>query len=744
MVVGSVGQMSATALTEGLNPAQIDAVVHPGGPILVVAGAGSGKTRVLTHRIAYLIDHQGVSPFALLAITFTNKAAQEMKHRVGALVGPVADKMWVSTFHSACARILRYEHEAIGFPNSFTIYDQADSVRLTRYILNDFKLDPKKMPPRSIHASISAAKNEMIGVAQYKDRAANIFERRIGEVYGEYQERLRRAGAMDFDDLLGATVGLFQRAPDVLDRYRRRFEHVLVDEYQDTNRVQNELVLMLGKEHRNVFVVGDADQSVYRFRGADVRNIIDFEQAFEDVTVVLLEQNYRSSQRILSAANAVIANNMGRKPKNLWTDQTGGDPIVCYQATDEYDEARWVVREAYRLHDDEQHRWDEMAVFYRTNAQSRAMEELLMEAGVPYQIIGGTRFYDRREIKDSLAYLRVTVNPGDAVSLRRALNTPKRGVGDGSVAKLEVWAEAHGLTLMDALVNASEAGVKGRALTGIGAFLKVIDEARSLLDGGPAHVLEHMLESSGYLDQLEVEAAGETEVGVQAQGRLENLDELISAASESENVNDFLEQVSLVSDTDDLADDSMLTLMTLHSAKGLEYPVVFLVGMEEGVFPHFRSLTEPDELEEERRLAYVGITRARQRLYLTHAWHRTVHGTPMYNPPSRFLEEIPEELVDNRGGSRSRSTRSGSDRYSASSFAGRERMVDAPQATRTPVEADPDPVRLVVGDDVNHATFGLGVVTDVKGAGGDAEITVNFTTAGSKVLMASFARLEKA
>ncbi len=738
--------MPSTVLTEGLNPAQIDAVTHPGGPMLVVAGAGSGKTRVLTHRIAHLIDNQGISPFGILAITFTNKASQEMKHRVGGLVGPVAEKMWVSTFHSACARILRYEHEAIEFPSSFTIYDQADSVRLTSYICRDFNLDPKRMPPRSIHAAISAAKNEMIGVAQYKDRAANIFERRIGEVYGEYQERLRRAGAMDFDDLLGATVGLFQRESDVLDRYRRRFEHILVDEYQDTNRVQNELVLMLGKEHRNVFVVGDADQSVYRFRGADVRNIIDFERAFEDVTVVLLEQNYRSTQRILSAANAVIANNLGRKPKNLWTDQTDGDPIVCYQATDEYDEARWVVREAYRLHDDEQHRWDEMAVFYRTNAQSRVVEELLMEAGVPYQLIGGTRFYDRREIKDALAYLRVTVNPDDAVSLRRALNTPKRGVGDGSVAKLVAWADAHGLTLMDALVNASEAGVRGRALAGIGAFLKVIDDARGLLDGGPALVLEHMLESSGYLDQLEVEAAGETEVGVQAQGRLENLDELISAASESDDMNDFLEQVSLVSDTDDLADDSMLTLMTLHSAKGLEYPVVFLVGMEEGVFPHFRSLTDPDELEEERRLAYVGITRARQRLYLTHAWHRTIHGSPMYNPPSRFLEEIPEELVDNRGSSRSRSTRSSSNSSadrSTGSFAGRERIVDAAQSARTPVEADPDPVRLAVGDDVNHATFGLGVVTDVKGAGGDAEITVNFTTAGSRVLLASFGRLEK-
>ncbi len=742
--------MPATALTEGLNPAQIDAVTHPGGPILVIAGAGSGKTRVLTHRIAYLIDELGISPFALLAITFTNKAAQEMKHRVGALVGPVADKMWVSTFHSACARILRYEHEVIDFPSSFTIYDQADSVRLTRYILNDFGFDPKQMPPRSIHAAISAAKNEMTSVAQYKDRASNVFERRIGEIYDEYQQRLRRAGAMDFDDLLGTTVDLFRQRPDVLDRYRRRFEHVLVDEYQDTNSVQNQLVLLLGQEHRNVFVVGDADQSVYRFRGADIRNILEFERAFEDATVVLLEQNYRSTQRILSAANAVIANNLSRKPKNLWSDQSDGERIVRFCASDEYEEARWVVREAFRLHDDEQYRWDEMAVFYRTNAQSRVVEELLMEAGVPYQLIGGTRFYDRREVKDALAYLRVTVNPGDAVSLRRVLNTPKRGVGDGSVAKLEAWAESHGLTLMDALGHAAEAGIKGRALSGIQTFLNVIANARERLDGEPAAVLEHLLEKSGYLDQLEAEAAsettGNTEVSVQAQGRLENLDELITAATESENVSDFLELVSLVSDTDEMTDDSMLTLMTLHSAKGLEYPVVFLIGMEEGIFPHIRSITEPDELEEERRLAYVGITRAQQRLYLTHAWTRNVHGASMYNAPSRFLEEIPEELVDDRGTSRSHLRQSGYHRETAqesSSFPGRDRMVDAAQAARTPVEADLNPVHLVVGDDVNHAKFGLGVVTDVKGAGGDAEITVNFTTEGTKVLMASFARLEK-
>ena len=743
--------MLSTALTEGLNPAQVDAVTHPEGPILVVAGAGSGKTRVLTHRIAHLIDNQGVSPFGLLAITFTNKAAQEMKHRVGALIGPVADKMWVSTFHSACARILRMEAEAIDFPSSFTIYDQADSVRLTSNILRGLNYDTKKMPPRSIHAAISAAKNEMIGVAQYKDRAANIFERRIGEVYGEYQQRLRRAGAMDFDDLLGTTVELFARSPDVLDRYRRRFEHVLVDEYQDTNRVQNEMVLLLGKEHRNVFVVGDADQSVYRFRGADIRNILDFERAFGDVTVVLLEQNYRSTQRILTAANAVIANNLGRKPKNLWTDQSGGEPIVRYCGTDEYDEARWVVSEAYRLHEDEQCRWDEMAVFYRTNAQSRAVEEVLVEANIPYQIIGGTRFYDRREIKDALAYLRVMVNPADAVSLRRALNTPKRGVGDGSVAKLDAWADAHGLTLMDALAHAPEAGVKGRALSGINAFLKVINDAGGLLDGGPTVVLEHLLDTSGYRAQLEAEAVsearGETEISVQAQGRMENLDELISVASECDDMNDFLEQVSLVSDTDDMTDGSMLTLMTLHSAKGLEYPVVFLIGMEEGIFPHIRSLTEPDELEEERRLAYVGITRARQRLYLTHAWTRNIHGNSMYNAPSRFLDEIPEELVDVRGSSRTRSARPGYRRdtaRAASSFPGRDRMVDADQAPRTPVEADPDPARVVVGDDVNHAKFGLGVVTDVKGEGGDAEITVNFPAAGSKVLLASFARLEKA
>ncbi len=724
----------------------------------MIAGAGSGKTRVLTHRIAHLIQNQDVSPFDILAITFTNKAAQEMMHRLGALIGPVAEKMWVSTFHAACARILRYESgsDVVDYPSEFTIYDHADAVRLTGYICRDFDLDPQKIPPRSVHAAISAAKNEMIDATQYKDRASNIYERRIAEIYEEYQKRLRRDGAMDFDDLLLEAVRLFQRHPAVLERYRHRFQHVLVDEYQDTNRVQNELVLLLGQKHRNVFVVGDADQSVYRFRGADIGNINDFERAFEDTTLILLEQNYRSTEKILKAANAVIANNGHRKPKNLWTDRSGGEPIVRYCASDEYDEARWVVREAYRLHDDEQHRWDEMAVFYRTNAQSRVVEELLAEATIPYQLIGGTRFYDRQEIKDALAYLRVTVNPADAVSLRRVLNTPKRGVGDGSVAKLLAWALTHGLTLMDTLRYAPEAGVSGKALSGIEAFLKVIDKGSDLLGGGPAPVLEYLLEASGYMAWLEAEAEAEAEVGVQARGRLDNLYELISVAAENEHASDFLEKVSLVSDTDNLVEDSMFTLMTLHSAKGLEYPVVFLIGMEDGIFPHFRSMTEPVELEEERRLAYVGITRAQQRLYLTHAWSRHVHGTKVYNAPSRFLEEIPEELVKTLGSSRRRSDRFRSDRFDSDgfrssrstdrtggSFAGRERMVEAARTARTPVEADPNPVPVMVGDDVNHATFGLGVVIGVKGKGSDAEITVNFTTAGTRVLVAAYARLEK-
>lgn len=733
---------TSSPLAAGLNPAQLDAVVHPEGPLLVVAGAGSGKTRVLTHRIAHLVEQENISPFEILAITFTNKAAQEMKSRVGALIGPVAEKMWVSTFHSACVRILRRDAQVLGYPSSFTIYDQADAVRLTGYVLRDFNLDSKRFPPRSVHSSISAAKNEMVGVREYRERAATPAERKIADVYEEYQARLRKAGAMDFDDLLLVTVELFQKNPDVLEHYQRRFRHILVDEYQDTNPVQNELVLLLASAHHNVCVVGDSDQSIYRFRGADIRNIVDFETRFPETTVVLLEQNYRSSQTILDAANSVISNNLGRKPKELWTEETGGERIVHYHADDEGDEARWISHELARLHDGDQYRWKDMAVFYRTNAQSRVLEEHLVRVGIPYKVIGGTRFYDRREIKDALAYLKAVVNPIDEVSMKRVVNTPKRGVGDTSIAKIDAWAAASGLTFDQALLRAPEAGVTGKAVRGLEEFHRVIEKGRSAIDEGPAAVIQEILESSGYLAELEAEHS------VEADGRLENLAELVGLAREYEDADEFLEQVSLVADTDDLEeDDSSVVLMTLHSAKGLEYPVVFLMGLEDGVFPHIRSLGEPDELEEERRLAYVGITRAEERLYLTNAWSRTLFGTTQYNPPSRFLDEIPEELVTAAEGSRADRRRTGSSNFGVGGreriSASRDRIVEHAMKPKGPTPSGADEIGLKVGDDVRHATFGEGVIIDLEGSGDKTEATVHFAGAGQKILLLSWAPLEK-
>ncbi len=732
-----------TDLLEGLNPAQEDAVTHGGGPQLVVAGAGSGKTRVLTHRIAWLIGRQNVSPFEILAITFTNKAADEMKQRVGALVGPVADKMWISTFHSACVRILRRDAERLGYPSGFSIYDQADAVRLTGYVLRDLNLDSKRFPPRQVHALISSAKNENVGPGSYADRASTIFERKVADVYVDYQARLLKAGAMDFDDLLMVTAQLLRSEEDVLGHYRRRFGHVLVDEYQDTNPVQNELVLRLGGEHRNVFVVGDSDQSVYRFRGADIRNILEFEQAFPDTTVVVLEQNYRSTQKILDAANAVISHNTGRKPKELWTDAADGESIVRYCGDDEGDEARFVAQELARLHDGGDRRWDEMAVFYRTNAQSRVLEDQLLRVGIPYKVIGGTRFYDRREVKDALAYLRAAVNPDDEVSVKRVLNTPKRGVGDSSVAKVDAWAASHGLPFLEALRQADEAGVSGRASKGIAAFLAVIDQATDSVDLGPAAVLEAVLERSGYLDELRAERS------IEAEGRLENLAELVGGAAETESVAEFLEQVSLVADTDQIDDDSSVLLMTLHSAKGLEFPVVFLMGLEDGVFPHLRSIGEPDELEEERRLAYVGITRAMERLYLTHAWSRTLFGSTQYNPASRFLEEIPDELLIEAEGSRSKRRKPSfgsswlENEPRRGSEAHRDAVVDAAvQAGSRAQPSGPVP-ELKIGDDVRHKKYGEGVVLDMSGTGDKTEVTVRFPGEGEKVLLLSWAPLEK-
>ena len=765
--VGPDGAPEAPAghgLLDGLNPVQSDAVTHTDGPLLVVAGAGSGKTRVLTHRIAHLIRDEGVSPFEILAITFTNKAADEMKSRVAALVGPVAQKMWVSTFHSACVRMLRRDADKLGFPRNFTIYDQADANRLTGYVIRDLGLDTKRFPPRSVHATISAAKNDGLDTEAYAARAGNLFERKIAEVFTEYQGRLLRAGSMDFDDLLGQALRLLREHPDVLQHYQRRFKHILVDEYQDTNSVQNDFVLLLAADHRNVAVVGDQDQSIYAFRGADMRNIVEFEDAFPDTTVVLLEQNYRSTQTILDAANAVIANNVGRKPKQLWTDQGAGDPIVRYHADDEVDEAQWITREISRLHDRDEVEggeggplhWGDIAVFYRTNAQSRVLEEQLMRADVPYKVVGGTRFYDRKEIKDAIAYLRAVVNPVDEVSVKRVINEPKRGVGDTSIGKLDAYATARGLSFIDALRRADDAGVGGKAIRGIEAFLTLLDDVADMAAGSPGPLLEQLLERSGYLDQLEAERT------IEAEGRLENLAELVGAASDAETVAEFLEQISLVSDVDSLDDDSTsVVLMTLHSAKGLEFPVVFLIGLEDGVFPHLRSLTEPDQLEEERRLAYVGITRARRRLYLTNAWSRTLFGGTQYNPPSRFLDEIPKDLVRDVEGHR-RASRGGrtyggggggwrSERGAGSSgadralrvAASRERMVDQALEPRKPRRSGAHGLGLKTGDDVRHNVFGEGVIIEMSGSGDKTEALVRFRDAGEKRLLLSWAPLQK-
>ena len=745
----------------------------------MVAGAGSGKTRVLTRRVAHLIAERDVSPFGILAITFTNKAAAEMKERVAALVGPVAHGMWVSTFHSACVRMLRSDAEHIGFPSRFSIYDQGDAVRLTGYVIRDLNLDSKRFPARAIHASISASKNEGVGSSTYTDRATGPFEKRIAEVFVEYQKRLQRAGAMDFDDLLANTVHLLRSNPDVLEKHRRRFQHILVDEYQDTNQVQNELVMLLAEEHRNLCVVGDSDQSIYRFRGADIRNILDFETAFPDATVVVLDQNYRSTQTILDAANAVITRNAGRTPKELWTDTGPGESIVAYRAGDEEDEARWVVERIRSLCTGDGFRWSDMAVFYRTNAQSRVIEERLVRSGVPYKVVGGTRFYERREIRDAMAYLKLAANPADEVAAKRVLNVPKRGVGDTSVRRIDALAEATGCGFLEALYRCSEAGVSGRAVGGVRSFLELHETLIGRVDDGPAAVLEAALAGSGYLDELTAEHS------VEADGRLENLAELVGVARDFDDVADFLEQVGLVADTDDIPDpaddldggesgsgtpdDGEVVLMTLHAAKGLEYPVVFIIGMEDGVFPHMRSLGDPDQLEEERRLAYVGITRARQRLHLSHARCRMLHGQTQYNPPSRFLEEIPDGLVKEVDAGRaagSHSTATGWGTGSRRTGGSEDRSWFGP--TRTPDDdADKDgdepggmifgkgtgtrstgssstgahDLGLQAGDEVVHSAWGDGVVVSVSGAGDRAEAVVRFPKKGEKRLLLAWAPL---
>jgi DNA helicase-2/ATP-dependent DNA helicase PcrA len=741
-----------------LNPDQLDAVVHRGGPLLVVAGAGSGKTRVLTQRIAHLID-EGMPPSSILAITFTNKAAEEMRHRVADLVGPVTRAMWVCTFHAACVRILRAHGDRLGYPRTFSIYDQADAQRLAGYVVRDLNLDAKRFPPRAAHGQISLWKNELISPQQAVERAANIFERKHADIYVDYQARLLKAGAMDFDDLLMKTVELFRDHPDVLAHYQQRFRHVLIDEYQDTNMAQNEIALTLAAEHEQITIVGDHDQSVYRFRGADLRNISQFEEAFDNVTTIVLDQNYRSTQAILDAANAVITNNPDRKDKQLWSELGTGERITRYHAEDEGDEATWVARTMQTLQSDASFMWKEMATFYRTNAQSRVIEEALMRFGIPYKVVGGTRFYDRREIKDAMAYLRAVANPADEISVKRVLGVPKRGVGESSVAKLDALAASNGVSFVEAMRHANDAGLTGAAARGVESFVRLLDDLALRLDDGPGDLLQAALTDSGYLAELEAEGS------VEAAGRIENLGELVGSAREFTRLDEFLEQVALVADTDDLDDDNRVVLMTLHSAKGLEFPAVFIVGMEEGVFPHNRALTEPTELEEERRLAYVGITRAQQRLFLAHAWSRQLFGSTNYNPPSRFIDEIPAELIDQIGAVSGRTT------YGRQSYRARDEWADPPpyrrvdrhdngdaerhrervveaalvagQRTKQPSPANSQLIGLRLGDDVEHPAFGEGVIIDIRGQDDKAEATIRFRDAGTKHLSLAWAPLKK-
>ncbi len=734
---------------------QREAVLHEGGPLVIVAGAGSGKTRVLTRRIASLVA-RGVAPWRILAITFTNKAADEMRRRVVELVGEDADRMWVSTFHSACVRILRRNADRVGYRSNFTIYDDSDSRRLIEHILGDLGVDQKRFPPRSLAAAISQAKSELLDVEGYDRRATTLYERRIADTYAEYERRLVEANAMDFDDLLVRVVRLFREHVDVLEGYQERFAHILVDEFQDTNPAQNEIVTLLGRGSRNVCVVGDTDQSIYRFRGAEMRNLLDFERSFPDATVLLLEQNYRSTQTILDAANAVIANNLVRQPKRLWSALGPGEKIKRYRASDGDDEASFVANEIHSLSSDGHVPFGEIAVFYRTNAQSRALEAGLIERGVAYKVIGGTRFYDRREIRDSLAYLRLVLNPGDEVSLRRVLNVPRRGIGDTTLTRLVAFAREQGISFADALRRAEEAGTASKAATAIRRFLDMVDGMAT--DGGaarpPADVLGDILDQTGYLDMLEADARSGGSKAIDAEGRLENLSELLSVASAYESVDAFLESVSLVAVTDEFVEGPAVSLMTLHGAKGLEFDVVFLTGLEEGIFPLNQTLAEPDELEEERRLCYVGITRARRQLYVSHTWRRLLYGSFQDSLPSRFLKEIPEDLVEDVGGGvvlgRGRFGEGGSwaDRYrqryglvaagggaagartgagaGAADLHGKERVAALATSGAPSPSTGAELLGLVAGEAVAHPRFGAGVVTHVEGEGDDARAEVRF------------------
>ncbi|HAZ0752628.1 DNA helicase PcrA [Enterococcus faecium] len=742
---------SKAELLNGMNPRQKEAVLHTDGPLLLMAGAGSGKTRVLTHRIAYLIEEKEVNPWNILAITFTNKAAKEMKERVNAILASGGEDVWVSTFHSMCVRILRRDVDFIGYNRNFTIIDSSEQLTLMKRILKELNIDPKKYDPRSILGTISQAKNSLQTPQDFAKMQGSYYEEIAAKCYAAYQKELQYNQCMDFDDLIMNTIRLFEEHPDSLTYYQNKFHYIHVDEYQDTNHAQYTLVNLLAGRFRNLCVVGDADQSIYGWRGADMQNILDFEKDYPDAAVILLEQNYRSTKNILSAANQVIENNSNRKPKNLWTENKEGNKITYYRADNERDETRFIVDRMQEEIRSNHRNYGDFAILYRTNAQSRVMEETLLKANIPYKMVGGHKFYDRKEIKDILAYLNVLVNPQDSISFERIVNSPKRGIGPGSIEKLRSFASLHEWPLLEAAQNVELANIGGKAGQQLGAFGEMIQEVTQMIPYlTVTELTKEVLDRSGYLEDLKIQNT------LEAQARIENLEEFLTVTQEfdkqfeqqneedadapEEKLTVFLNDLALVSDIDNLEEDaSQVTLMTLHAAKGLEFPVVFLIGLEEGVFPLSRALMEESELEEERRLAYVGITRAEEALYLTNAFSRTLYGRTQYNRPSRFVEEIDQELLEIEGMRPTPKKTPVFAKKTAYSYKQPETAV-VPSKSATGGENN----SWKPGDKVKHKKWGLGTVVRVSGTSKDLELDVAFPSQGVKRLLAAFAPIEKA
>ncbi|MEC1583393.1 DNA helicase PcrA [Bacillus subtilis] len=731
-------------LLSGLNPVQQEAVKTTDGPLLLMAGAGSGKTRVLTHRIAYLMAEKHVAPWNILAITFTNKAAREMKERVESILGPGADDIWISTFHSMCVRILRRDIDRIGINRNFSILDTADQLSVIKGILKERNLDPKKFDPRSILGTISSAKNELTEPEEFSKVAGGYYDQVVSDVYTDYQKKLLKNQSLDFDDLIMTTIKLFDRIPEVLEFYQRKFQYIHVDEYQDTNRAQYMLVKQLAERFQNLCVVGDSDQSIYRWRGADIANILSFEKDYPNASVILLEQNYRSTKRILRAANEVIKNNSNRKPKNLWTENDEGIKISYYRGDNEFGEGQFVAGKIHQLHSSGKRKLSDIAILYRTNAQSRVIEETLLKAGLNYNIVGGTKFYDRKEIKDILAYLRLVSNPDDDISFTRIVNVPKRGVGATSLEKIASYAAINGLSFFQAIQQVDFIGVSAKAANALDSFRQMIENLTNMQDYlSITELTEEILDKTEYREMLKAEKS------IEAQSRLENIDEFLSVTknfeqkSEDKTLVAFLTDLALIADIDQLdqkeeesGGKDAITLMTLHAAKGLEFPVVFLMGLEEGVFPHSRSLMEEAEMEEERRLAYVGITRAEQELYLTNAKMRTLFGRTNMNPESRFIAEIPDELLENLN--EKKETRA----TSARKMQPRRGPVSRPVSYAS--KTGGDTLNWAVGDKAGHKKWGTGTVVSVKGEGEGTELDIAFPSpVGVKRLLAAFAPIEK-